>query len=103
MADELAELFSILGDPTRLRILNLLDAGESPVCELAEKLGMSQSAVSHQLRLLRAFHLVENRRSGRHVIYTLGDRCVRELLGAGRAHLGHPTGLQEKGLEATGS
>jgi len=98
MADDLADLFAILGDTTRLRILNLLETGESPVCELAEKLGMSQSAVSHQLRLLRAYHLVENRRNGRHVIYTLGDRCVQELLGAGRAHLGHPDEV-----EATGS
>jgi DNA-binding transcriptional ArsR family regulator len=85
----LAELFSVLGDPTRLRILTGVRDSALSVQTLAETLGISPSAVSHQLRLLRAHRLVQSRRDGRNVLYTLGDQCVWNLLFAGESHLQH--------------
>lgn len=72
----LAETFSALGDPTRVRILDALSHGELCVCDLAAVLGVSQSAVSHQLRLLRGLRLVRPRRDGRIVFYSLDDQHI---------------------------
>ena len=72
----LADTFSALGDPTRVRILDALSHGELCVCDLAAVLGLSQSAVSHQLRLLRGLRLVRPRREGRVVFYDLDDQHI---------------------------
>ncbi|HYB94264.1 MAG TPA: metalloregulator ArsR/SmtB family transcription factor, partial [Vicinamibacterales bacterium] len=72
----LAETFSALGDPTRVRILDALSHGELCVCDLAAVLKLSQSAVSHQLRLLRGMRLVRPRRDGRIVFYSLDDQHI---------------------------
>jgi ArsR family transcriptional regulator len=72
----LADTFSALGDPTRVRILDVLSHGELCVCDLAAVLGLSQSAVSHQLRLLRGIRLVRPRREGRIVFYSLDDQHI---------------------------
>ena len=72
----LADTFSALGDPTRVRILDVLSHGELCVCDLAAVLGLSQSAVSHQLRLLRNIRLVKPRRDGRIVFYSLDDQHI---------------------------
>ena len=72
----LADTFSALGDPTRVRILDVLSHGELCVCDLAAVLGLSQSAVSHQLRLLRGIRLVRPRREGRMVFYSLDDQHI---------------------------
>jgi ArsR family transcriptional regulator len=72
----LADTFSALGDPTRVRILDVLSHGELCVCDLAAVLGVSQSAVSHQLRLLRGIRLVKPRREGRIVFYSLDDQHI---------------------------
>ena len=72
----LADTFSALGDPTRVRILDALSHGELCVCDLAAVLGLSQSAVSHQLRLLRGMRLVKPRRDGRVVFYSLDDQHI---------------------------
>lgn len=72
----LADTFSALGDPTRVRILDVLSHGELCVCDLAAVLGLSQSAVSHQLRLLRGIRLVKPRREGRIVFYSLDDQHI---------------------------
>ena len=72
----LAETFSALGDPTRVRILDALSHGELCVCDLAAVLKLSQSAVSHQLRLLRGMRLVRPRRDGRVVFYSLDDQHI---------------------------
>jgi DNA-binding transcriptional ArsR family regulator len=72
----LAETFSALGDPTRVRILDALSHGELCVCDLAAVLRLSQSAVSHQLRLLRGLRLVRPRREGRVVFYDLDDQHI---------------------------
>lgn len=76
----MAERFKSLGDPTRLRILALLFDGERGVSDLAEHLKVSQSAVSHQLRILRAYDIVRFRKEGREVFYSLADDHVRDIL-----------------------
>ncbi|HVO42468.1 MAG TPA: metalloregulator ArsR/SmtB family transcription factor [Aggregatilineales bacterium] len=81
-----AEIFATLGDPTRLRMIAALTAGEMSVGELARTVAISESAVSHQLRLLRALRIVRGRRSGREVFYTLDDQHVHDLLLLGIAH-----------------
>ena len=75
----LADTFSVLGDPTRVRILDALSHGELCVCDLAAVLKLSQSAVSHQLRLLRGMRLVRPRRDGRVVFYTLDDQHIMAI------------------------
>jgi len=75
----LADTFSALGDPTRVRILDALSHGELCVCDLAAVLRLSQSAVSHQLRLLRGLRLVRPRRDGRIVFYSLDDQHIISL------------------------
>ncbi len=85
----LAEIFRVLGDPTRVRILHALAASELCVCDVAAILGMSQSAVSHQLRLLRSLRLVRHRREGRMVYYALDDDHIEKLLAQGLDHVAH--------------
>jgi len=86
-AAALAATFSVLGDPTRVRLLDALAQRELCVCELAELIGSSDSAVSHQLRLLRSLRLVRSRRSGRMIFYTLDDDHIRQLLDQSRRHI----------------
>ncbi len=88
-AVRLAEMFKTLGDPTRLRIISALANGEVCVHELAKVLHMSQSAVSHQLRVLRHQGLVRFRKVGRHVYYTLDDEHVRDVLDRALKHIAH--------------
>lgn len=88
-ASDLAALFGALGDPTRVRLLAALAVGALCVCDLAAALGMTQSAISHQLRLLRALGLVRARREGKLVWYALDDDHVRDLLAVGAEHIGH--------------
>lgn len=76
----MAESFKALGDPTRLRILALLFEGERGVGDLADHLAVSQSAVSHQLRILRTLDIVRYRKDGREVFYDLADDHVRDIL-----------------------
>lgn len=85
----LAESFKALADPTRIRILSHLIDRELCVCDLAEVLGMTQSAVSHQLRTLRMMHIVKNRRDGNTVYYTCDDAHVAGLLQMGMDHIAH--------------
>ena len=84
---ELAELFSLLGDTTRIRILYALFEDEMCVCDLANVLGMTQSAISHQLALLKRARLVRPRREGRTVFYSLADSHVRIMLDQGMEHV----------------
>lgn len=83
----LAELFKVLGDPGRLRILNALAVAELCVCDLASALDMSQSAVSHQLAILRGARLVRSRREGKSVFYTLDDEHVGAIVDLAATHL----------------
>lgn len=83
----LAETFKVLGDTTRVRILDALSHAEVAVCDLAELLDLTQSAVSHQLRLLRGARLVKSRRDGQHVYYTLDDQHIVKLFEQGLEHV----------------
>ena len=83
----LADTFRVLGDPTRVRILDALSGGELCVCDIASLAGISESAVSHQLRLLRGMRLVRYRRSGRLVFYAVDDHHIIELLRQGLTHV----------------
>ncbi|HUX37738.1 MAG TPA: metalloregulator ArsR/SmtB family transcription factor [Rectinemataceae bacterium] len=84
----LSSLFKVFADPTRIRLLSALSASELCVCDLGALLGMSQSAVSHQLALLRAARVVRSRREGKVVWYALDDDHVATLLAMGLEHLG---------------
>lgn len=85
----LADLFSALSDPARLRIISFLLEAEHSVGEIAKTLGMTESAVSHQLRGLRHMKLVRNRKSGRQVFYVLDDEHVTRLYLLGLEHVEH--------------
>jgi ArsR family transcriptional regulator, lead/cadmium/zinc/bismuth-responsive transcriptional repressor len=86
-AQRMGELFALLADPNRLRILSLLAVKELCVCDLAAALEMSESAVSHQLRSLRAMRLVKYQKQGRNVFYRLQDNHVVELYRSVAEHL----------------
>lgn len=85
--DAIANVFNLLGDPTRVRLVDALTHGERCVCDLATLVGQTESAVSHQLRLLRAARLVRVRRSGRLSFYSLDDHHVVGLLHDTRKHV----------------
>jgi len=83
----LAELFKVLGDSTRMRILFTLFEAEICVCDIAAALGMTQSAISHQLRILKQSKLIKSRREGKSVYYSLADDHVRLIISKGIAHV----------------
>lgn len=84
---DLAELFKVFGDSTRIRILFVLFEAEVCVCDLAEALNMTQSAISHQLKILKQSKLVVGRREGKQVFYSLADDHVRTIIDQGREHI----------------
>lgn len=84
---DLAELFKVFGDSTRVRILWALDSSEMCVCDIAYLLNMTQSAISHQLRVLKQAELVKNRRDGKIVYYSLADDHVRTIFDQGLTHI----------------
>lgn len=84
---DLAELFKVFGDTTRIKILYVLFESEMCVCDIAEVLGLSQSAVSHQLRLIKQAKLIKNRRDGKTVYYSLADDHVTTIIGMAKEHL----------------
>ena len=84
---DLAELFKVFGDSTRIRILFVLFEAEVCVCDLAEALHMTQSAISHQLRIFKQNKLVNSRREGKSIFYSLADGHVRTIIAQGREHI----------------
>ena len=84
---DLAELFKIFGDSTRIKILYVLFESEMCVCDIAQLLGMTQSAISHQLRALKNARLVRSRREGKTVFYALADDHVKTILDQGLEHV----------------
>ena len=84
---DLAELYRVFGDSTRIRILYALFESEMCVCAIAELLGMTQSAISHQLKILKDANLVANRREGKTIYYFLSDDHVRTIISKGFEHL----------------
>ena len=84
---DLAELFKVFGDTTRIKILYVLFEADMCVCDIAEALNMGQSAISHQLRVLKQAQLVKFRREGKQVIYSLADDHVRTIINNGMEHI----------------
>lgn len=84
---DLAELFKVFGDSTRIKILYDLFGGEKNVTEICEDLEMNQSAVSHQLKLLKAARLIRSRREGKQMIYFLADEHVKTIIAMGKEHM----------------
>lgn len=84
---DLAELFKVFGDSTRIRILFVLFEAEVCVCDLAEALHMTQSAISHQLKILKQSKLVKSRREGKSVFYSLADGHVSTIIAQGMEHI----------------
>ncbi|MEE9904579.1 ArsR/SmtB family transcription factor [Chlorobium sp.] len=86
-SEELAQLFKVLGDNTRIRILDALYLSELCVCDITALLGMNQSAVSHQLRVLRDARIVKSRKQGKNVLYSLDDEHISGLVRMGSEHV----------------
>ena len=84
---DLAELFKVFGDSTRIRILFVLFEAEVCVCDLAQVLNMTQSAISHQLKILKQNKLVKSRRDGKSIFYSLADDHVSTIIAMGRDHI----------------
>ena len=84
---DLADFFKVLGDSTRMNILFAVDDEPMCVCDIASLLGMTKSAVSHQLKILRQNHLVTYRKSGKNVFYTLADDHVRDIIEKALEHI----------------
>jgi DNA-binding transcriptional ArsR family regulator len=84
---DLAELFKVFGDSTRIRILYALSASEMCVCDIAALLGMTQSAISHQLRVLKQSRLVKYRKEGKVVYYSLADDHINQIFDQGLEHI----------------
>ena len=93
---DLAELFKVFGDTTRIRILYVLFESEMCVCDIAALLNMTQSAISHQLKILKQARLVRNRREGKTVFYFLDDDHVRTVIGQGMEHIEEKHGRRIK-------
>ena len=84
---ELAELFKVFGDSTRIRILYDLMQGERNVTEITEDLAMNQSAISHQLKILKTAKLVSAKREGKSMVYSLADEHVKTIIAMGKEHI----------------
>lgn len=84
---ELADLFKVFGDSTRIKILFTLFEQELCVYDIAEALGMTQSAISHQLKVLKQSQLIKSRREGKSIFYSLADEHVRLIIAMGREHI----------------
>lgn len=84
---DLAELFKVFGDSTRIKILYALSERELCVCDISELIGVSQTAISHQLRVLKGAKLVKYRREGKNVFYSLDDDHVRSIISQGMEHV----------------
>lgn len=87
MIVDLSELFKVLGDPTRIKIIYALFESEMCVCDIATLLGMTQSAISHQLRVLKKSRLVKNRKEGKTVFYSLDDDHINQIFDCGLSHV----------------
>ena len=87
MMQDLAEFYKVFGDVRRIKILCILFQSELCVCDLAEVTGMTQSAISHQLRVLKQMKLVKNRREGKIVYYSLADGHIQSILNQGMEHI----------------
>ena len=86
---DMSNFFKILGEPTRIKILNTLDSNEMCVCDIANVLNMTKSTISHQLNILRINNIVKYKKVGKEVYYTLDDEHVKEVFEIALSHIGH--------------
>lgn len=93
--EDIGQFFKVFGDGTRLKIMNALLHEEMCVCDIAKLLNMSQSSISHQLRVLRQSKIVKNRRDGKVMYYSLDDEHIRAILDQGIAHYSHHNKMEE--------
>ena len=98
---DLAELFKVFGDTTRVKIISALFEAELCVCDIAVLLGMSQSAISHQLRVLRQARLVKHRKEGKVVFYSLDDEHIKTIFNQGLEHILEPRGFEHAVFKRT--
>jgi DNA-binding transcriptional ArsR family regulator len=98
-AEDVARLFAILGDPTRVRLLAALGTSELCVCDLAAATGVNRSTVSHQLRILREHRIVRRRRDGKVIYYALDDDHVASLMAMGTEHIAEATEVADQAQE----
>lgn len=96
---DLAELFKVFGDSTRIKIIWALFEAEMCVCDIACLLDMSQSAISHQLRVLKQARLVKRRREGKIIYYSLDDEHIEHIFNQGMSHISHISGWKERAHE----
>ena len=94
--EDMSNFFKILGEPTRIKILNTLDNNEMCVCDIANVLNMTKSTISHQLNILRINNIVRNKKNGKEVYYTLDDEHVKEVFEIALSHIGHKGETNEK-------
>ncbi len=87
--EDMSNFFKILGEPTRIKILNTLDNNEMCVCDIANVLNMTKSTISHQLNILRINNIVKYKKVGKEVYYTLDDEHVKEVFEIALSHIGH--------------
>ncbi len=92
MFNNLSEFYRVLGDETRTKILFILDQNEMCVCDIANTLGMTKSAISHQLAMLKRMNIVKYRKAGKEVYYMLDDEHVKEVFEIGLMHIKHLNG-----------
>lgn len=93
---DISNFFKILGEPTRIKILNALDNNEMCVCDIANVLNMTKSTISHQLNILRQNNIVKYKKNGKEVYYTLDDEHVKEVFEVALSHIGHKGDTNEK-------
>jgi ArsR family transcriptional regulator len=84
---DIAEFFKILGEPTRIKIINILFLSEMCVCDISQIMGMNQSAISHQLKILKQANLVKYRKEGKSVFYSLTDEHIKQIFDQGMIHI----------------
>lgn len=84
---DIAEFFKILGEPTRIKIINILFLSEMCVCDISQIMGMNQSAISHQLKILKQANLVKYRKEGKSVYYSLSDEHIKQIFDQGMIHI----------------
>lgn len=95
--DYLSELFKLLSDPTRMKLVLALSCGEMCVCDLGAALGMTKSAISHQLKTMKQCSVVMSRREGKNVFYSLHDQHMTDIIALAACHAGHVRPVSEEG------
>ena len=95
--DYLSELFKLLSDPTRMKLVLALSCGEMCVCDLGAALGMTKSAISHQLKTMKQCSVVKSRREGKTVFYSLHDQHMTDIIALAACHAGHVRPVSEEG------